>query len=201
VSIADLEGLEAVSIRRLARELRSGAMSLYHYFDTRDELLEMMGDAVAGEMLVPSLPSEWRPALEAVARASRATFLAHPWLLPALQGVPAVTPNLLRHIEQSAQAIMPLAGRVDPAQLNAIVTAVDDYTVGFTLREHASGGSDERSRRFAARFADPNVRYLLESGEFPLLSQFVTQGEPPRVQSFETGLQWLLDGFEASLRR
>src|SRR4051794_2778193 len=78
VSIADLEGLEAVSMRRLARELGSGAMSLYHYFDTRDELLEMMGDAVAAEMLVPSLPTEWRPAMEAVARASRATFLAHP---------------------------------------------------------------------------------------------------------------------------
>jgi len=95
---------------------------------------------------------------------------------------------------------------VDPELLEGIVTATDDYTIGYTLRELASGGfDDERGRKVAARFAesfeDPHVRYLLESGEFPLLSQFVTQGEPPRVQSFETGLQWLLDGFEASLRR
>jgi AcrR family transcriptional regulator len=200
VSIADFEGLEAVSMRRLARELRSGAMSLYHYIDTRDELLELMGDTVAGEMLVSHLPAAWRPALEAVARQSRATFLAHPWLLPALQDVPPATPNLLRHIEQTATAVAPLADRVEPALLNGIVTVVDDYTVGFTLREIASGGFEERGRRFSARFADPNVRYLLESGEFPLLSQFVLGGVEMSPPDFERGLAWLLDGFEASLR-
>jgi AcrR family transcriptional regulator len=193
VSIADLEGLEAVSMRRLARELRSGAMSLYHYFDNRDELLELMGDTVAGEMLVPSLPSAWRRALEEIARASRATFLRHPWLLPALQDVPAATPNLLRHIEQSARAVAGLD--VDPVLLNGIVTAVDDYTVGFTLRE-LSDGAERRERRFF----EPNVRYLLESGEFPLLSQFVQGGAEAPQPDFERGLAWLLDGFEARIR-
>jgi AcrR family transcriptional regulator len=200
ISIADLEGLEAVSMRRLARERRSGAMSLYHYFDNRDELLELMGDTVAGEMLVPSLPSGWRAATVAVARQSRAAFLNHPWLLPTLQDVPAATPNLLRHIEQSAQAVMPLADRADPALLNGIVVAVDDYTVGFTMREIASGGLEERDRRFRERFADPNVRYLLESGEFPLLSQFVYGGVDAPPPDFERGLAWLLDGFEAQIR-
>ena len=50
LDIADKEGLDAVSIRRLARELSSGAMSLYHYFDTRDELLDLMGDTVAASV-------------------------------------------------------------------------------------------------------------------------------------------------------
>ena len=200
ISIADLEGLEAVSMRRLARELRSGAMSIYHYFDTRDELLELMGDSVAGEMLVPSLPAGWRPAMEAVARASRATFLNHAWLLPALQGVPSVTPNLLRHIEQSARCVVPLAERgVDPGLLNGIVTAVDDYTVGYTMREISSGGSEERDRRFRERFANPNVRYLIESGEFPLLEQFIYGGLEAPPPDFERGLAWLLDGFEARI--
>jgi AcrR family transcriptional regulator len=199
VSIADLEGLEAVSIRRLAREMGSGAMSIYHYFGTRDELLELMGDTVAAEMLVPDLPSQWRPALEAIARASRATFRKHPWLLLALQEVPPATPNLLRHIEQTSRSIVPLAGRVEPALLNAIATAVDDYTVGFTLRELAAGGDDERGRRFASRFADPHVRYLIESGEFPLLERFMAGGIDPPKPDFERGLAWLLDGFEAQI--
>ena len=43
-------------------------MSLYHYFDSRDELLELMADTVAEEMLVPDLSPDWRPALEAIAR-------------------------------------------------------------------------------------------------------------------------------------
>ena len=95
---------------------------------------------------------------------------------------------------------------VDPELLSGIVTAVDDYTIGYTLRELAAGGAgDERGRRMAARFAEsldePHVRYLLESGEFPMLSQFVASGEPPRMQSFEVGLEWLLDGFAAQLRR
>ncbi len=204
--IADEEGLEAVSMRRIAKELGTGAMSLYHYFDSRDELFELMGDSVAAEMLVPDLPRDWRAALTAIAGHSRATFLNHPWMLLTLQERPRVSPNLLRHIEQSAQSVYELgeAGH-DPALLSGIVTAVDDYTIGYTLRELAVGGSDERGRRVAAQFQDaydePHVRYLLESGEFPMLSRALTLGDPPRMQSFEAGLRWLLDGFEASLRR
>jgi AcrR family transcriptional regulator len=206
LKIADEEGLAEVSIRRLARELRSGAMSLYHYFDSRDELLDLMGDTVAGEMLVPDLPRDWRGALRAIAAHSRATFLHHPWLLPTLQERPRVSPNLLRHIEQSAQSVAELGEQgVDPALLSGIVTAVDDYTIGYTLREIAAGGSDERGRRVAEQFRkaydEPNVRYLLESGEFPMLAQFAASGEPLRMQGFEVGLEWLLDGFEAQLRR
>jgi AcrR family transcriptional regulator len=200
ISVADLEGLEAVSMRRLARELRSGAMSLYHYFDTRDELLELMGDTVAFEMLVPSLPSHWRAALEEIARHSRETFLRHPWMLTTLQEIPAATPNLLRHIEQTARALVPLGeAGVDPALLNGIATAVDDYTIGFTLRELSSGGPDERERRLEARFAEPNVRYLIESGEFPLLARYMASGAEPPPMDFERGLQWLLDGFAAQI--
>jgi AcrR family transcriptional regulator len=206
LKIADEEGLAEVSIRRIARELRSGAMSLYHYFDSRDELLDLMGDSVAAEMVVPELPGQWRPALHAIAAHSRATFLNHPWMLTTLQDRPRISPNLLRHIEQSAQAVAGLSeAGVEPARLTGIVTAVDDYTIGFVYRELAGGGSPDRGREIAARFRtasnEPHIRYLLESGEFPMLEQFVTMGRPPEMQPFEVGLDWLLDGFEASLRR
>jgi AcrR family transcriptional regulator len=203
LKIADEEGLAEVSIRRLARELRAGAMSLYHYFDSRDEILDLMSETVAQEMLVPDLPADWRPALRAVAQHSRATFLHHPWLLTTLQERPRVTPNLLRHIEQSAQAVASLAG-VERELLSGIVTAVDDYTIGYTLRELMGGGAD-RGRRIASSFAEaaeePHIRFLLESGEFPMLEHFLSDGLGPPEPSFERGLEWLLDGFEASLRR
>src|SRR3954469_23537711 len=204
--IADQEGLAEVTIRRIARELHSGAMSLYHYFDSRDELLDLMGDTVAAEMLVPELPAHWRDALHAIAVRSRAVFLEHRWLLITLTDRPRVTPNLLRHIEQSAQSVVELGEQGHPPELlTGIVIAVDDYTVGYTFRELEGGGSDERGRRMATQFRnaydDPHVRYLLESGEFPMLERFVSAGEPPITQPFEVGLDWLLDGFEASLRR
>jgi hypothetical protein len=94
---------------------------------------------------------------------------------------------------------------VAPALLAGIVTTTDDYTIGYTLREIASGGGDDRGKRIARRFQnafdEPNVRYLLESGEFPMLARFAASGEPLRTQGFAVGLDWLLDGFEAQLRR
>src|ERR1700742_1594218 len=123
LQIADAEGLDAVTMRRLGTELRAGAMSLYHYFQSRDELLDLMGDAVAAEMLVPSLPGDWRPALRAIALKSRAAFLSHPWLLLTLQDRPRVSPNLLRHIEQSSQAVAPLASSLEPGPISGLVLA------------------------------------------------------------------------------
>jgi AcrR family transcriptional regulator len=141
--IADEEGLEAVSMRRLARELRSGAMSLYHYFQSREELLDLMGETIAAELLLDDLPGDWRAALKAIAEHSRAAFDAHPWLLLTLQERPRVSPNMLRHVEQSAQSVAELAERgIDRAALTALVLAVDDYTIGYTLREQFAGGGD-----------------------------------------------------------
>jgi AcrR family transcriptional regulator len=203
--IADADGLDAVSMRRLARELGAGAMSLYHYFDTRDELLELMSDSTAGEMLVAKLPGDWRAALRAIAHETRDTFVRHPWMLSTLQERPYVSPNMLRHIEQSAQAVMGLEGRVEPHLLTSIVVAVDDYTVGFTLRELGAGRPGEHGKGVTARFAEtyeePNVRYLLESGEFPLLARFAAGGADMPAQDFDTGLDWLLDGFAARIER
>jgi AcrR family transcriptional regulator len=126
--IADEEGLEAVSMRRLARELCAGAMSLYHYFQSRDELLGVMGDTVAAELPIPgAVPEDWREALRTIAHRSRAAFRRHPWL--------RVNPHLLR----SSQSIATLAeAGHDADRLAAIVLAVDDYTIGYTLREPAA---------------------------------------------------------------
>jgi AcrR family transcriptional regulator len=200
LAVADEEGLEAVSIRRLARELRSGAMSIYHYFDSRDELLELMAETVAAEMLVPELPEDWRAALKAIAERGRATFKAHPWMLATLGERPFVTPNLLRHVEQTSQALRALGeAGADPALLNGIALAVDDYLIGHTIRELAGAGRAEGLGDVAEQ---PHIRYLLESGEFPMLERFVRSGgEVPGGDRFEQGLDWLLDGFAARLGR
>jgi AcrR family transcriptional regulator len=201
IRIADREGLDAVSMRRLARELRSGAMSIYHYFQSREELLDLMGDTISGEMVLKAVPEDWREALRAIAHESRATFTRHPWLLLTLQERPRVSPNMMRHVEQSVQAVMGLSERgIDPALLSALVLAVDDYMIGYTLRELHAGDPEDRGKGIAKRFREeanrPYVRYLLESGEFPMLSQFLAQDDgPPTGDRFGDGLEWMLDGF------
>jgi AcrR family transcriptional regulator len=202
LGIADAEGLEAVSIRRIARELGSGAMSLYHYFDSRDELLELMADRIAAEMVVPGeLPADWRAALKAIAVHSRAAFSHHPWLHAALQERPRVTPNLMRHIEQSAQAVAALAEQgVEARLLTAIVAAVDDYTVGYAIRDRIAMDPSDRAAGILEGFEEPYLQALLDSGEFPLLSRFISTGMlMPDGDRFEQGLDWLLDGFAAQL--
>jgi AcrR family transcriptional regulator len=200
LQVADAEGLDAVSIRRLARELSSGAMSIYHYFESRDELLELMAETVAAEMLVDELPADWRAALTAIARRSRATFKAHPWMLATLSERPRVTPNLLRHIEQTSQALKALGeAGVDPALLTGIAFAVDDFMIGCTIRELIG---PQRAGTLGQATEEPHLRYLLESGEFPMLEQFARRGgELPAFDRFEQGLDWLLDGFAARLGR
>jgi hypothetical protein len=157
-----------------------------------------MGDTVAEEMLLDKIPDDWREALRAIAHRSRAAFLRHPWLLPTLQERPRVSPNLMRHIEQSAQSISSLGERGA-----GIVFAVDDYTIGFALRELAAGARDDPTKGIAKRFREeaqePYIRYLLESGEFPMLSQFLTLDHEPPRNSFDDGLDWLLDGFAKRL--
>src|SRR5271155_1852298 len=86
VRIADDEGFDAVSMRRIAHELGAGTMTLYHYVLNKEELVMLMNDRVMGEILVPDdeLPADWRAALTAIARRSRRAFERHRWMLDSI---------------------------------------------------------------------------------------------------------------------
>jgi AcrR family transcriptional regulator len=203
IEIADTEGFEAVSMRRVAQQLGAGTMTLYHYVANKDELVTLMMDAVMGEVLVPAegLPSEWRPAMARIAIATREALRQHRWMLDLLDE-PRPGPNKLRHLEQSLQA-MAGAG-VDPkARLEAIVL-IDEYVFGFAIREaqepDAQGpGWPPGVREFFQRELDrgefPSVRELLgadlDTGVALVREVIREEGR------FERGLGRLLDGIEA----
>jgi AcrR family transcriptional regulator len=107
VAIADAEGFEAVAIRRVAAELDTSPMSLYHYIERKDDLVALMDDALMAETVIPDdeLPEDWRQAVATIARRTRTVFLRHPWALAALHGHNApsstpMSPNAWRHFEQ-----------------------------------------------------------------------------------------------------
>src|ERR1700754_4378668 len=85
--IADAEGFEAVTMRRVAAELGAGTMTLYHYVRNKDELAALMDDAVMGELLIgeDELAEGWRDALAQIARRSYGAFQRHPWVFDHLQ--------------------------------------------------------------------------------------------------------------------
>ena len=120
-------------MRRLAGDLRSGTMSLYHYLQTKQDLVDLMDDAIMGEALVPAgeFPTDWRGALAAIARHTCAALVRHPWALHTLQGA-SFGPNALRHIGQSMAAVGATA--LDQAGQIELLALVDDYVFGYVLR-------------------------------------------------------------------
>jgi AcrR family transcriptional regulator len=170
IKLADEEGLDAVSIRRIAAELSARPMSLYQFIERKDDLFDLMFDQLAGEALVPGeLPGDWREALLLIAEHSREASLKHPWILRAHGRTRGVGPNVIRHVEQSLAALETLD--IPSERRHAILTAVDNYTLGHVTRE-----------RPARRRAGSRTLGL-------------------QTPSFREGLGWLLAGIEASLRQ
>jgi AcrR family transcriptional regulator len=207
LAIADADGFEAVTMRRIAGALGAGTMSLYRYIETKDDLLSLIDDAILGEALAPGeLPADWREAIALLARRSVRAYLNHPWAIQALQGRAgrgaSAGPNGARHFEQSLAAVArsPLSPR---ARLD-LLAIVDDYVYGHVLRaaelaERADSGTDLAGAfeaiqgrlpaaelpQLAALAADPAARPLADPGELDA--------------RFERGLRLIIDGAAAGL--
>jgi AcrR family transcriptional regulator len=197
IAIADAEGIDAVSIRRVAAELQARAMSLYTYIERKEDLFDLMADEVATETLVPDLPADWREATLAIARRERQTTLRHPWLVDLVTRqsmVGRVGPNMLRHSDQSVAALAGL--EADLTWKRRLLTAVADYSTGFAVRE-ARERLEARQGRSEA--LEPYLRGLIEGGDYPHLAPLLAAPPAPGDDTFERGLHWLLDGFARDL--
>jgi AcrR family transcriptional regulator len=195
VKIADAEGLEAVSIRRVADDLSVRPMSLYTYIDRKEDLLVLMRDEVNGEVLIGAdLPSGWREAITAIARRTREVALRHPWTIDIAAHYAALGPNALRHVEESITALRELG--LDPRRTVEVITAVDKYVTG-----HVSFEVANRSTAMASVVEQRFFRSLLATGEFPELSRIAAEAIAATVteDEFERGLSWLLDGIAADI--
>lgn len=186
VDVADSEGLDAVSIRRIALELGVRPMSLYSHIASKDDLVALMLNEVSGELLVPgTLPADWRDALRRIARRARNAYIAHPWMLHAFGRGPRVGPNMLRRAEQSASAVAGLGS--DPADAWTALRIVHEWTMGHALHVITLREDDQLEQQL--RGADP-ARFPRMSRVFP-----ATRGQPHDT-SFDDALEAVLDGIE-----
>jgi AcrR family transcriptional regulator len=212
--IADTEGFDAVTMKRIAAELGAGTMTIYYYVRNKTDIVALMQDAILADVLIPGreLSAGWRNATAAVARRTRHVLMAHPWSLTSLNDA-QFGPNAMRHFEQSLAAVAG-TGLPAPARLE-LIAAVDDYVSGHAL--HAV----ESLARARAAEEDPAmvtaaIAYgltQLQTGDFPQLSALyeasaAAQGAepagPPMTEAalasqFEYGLQALLDGIAARM--
>ena len=200
VRVADVAGIEAVSMRRLAHQLHAGAMSLYWYMSSKEDLLDLMVDEVLGEADPPSGPSgDWRADIRLLAGLLRRAIKRHPWFPAVAAGRPPLGPNALRGIEFGLAALNGIGLDAD-AVLWALGT-VSAYVAGFTSDEIAeqearrrSGLTEKQWRGLVA----PYLERVVESGDYPLLAKFlVEENDAGEDERFVFGLECLLDGIAA----
>lgn len=210
--LVDEEGVGALSMRRIAQALGVGTMTLYHYVRTKDELLELIDDAMMAELVVPDeeFPADdWRAALTAIAERSRETHRRHPWVLMALGPLGnRIGPNAMRHFEQSLAAVATTG--LEPDDRLDIVSLVDEYVFGYGIRvAHEQDMRGEGVVQEIERY----VEEQLHSGHFPHLKALFPPGvdraevwrrfeELERDETrFRRGLDRLLDGIALDLER
>lgn len=205
IEVADTEGLQALSMRRVAERLGVGTMSLYTYVPGKPELLDVMLDTVYGETARPEdVPGGWRARLELIARENWALYQRHPWLLQVATSRPVLGPNVTAKYDYELQAVDGI-GLTD-VEMDSVITLITGFVHG-TARgaveaaqaESQTGMSDEQwwaaHAPFFSRIADPN--------RFPTAARVgQAAGEAlgaaySAEHAFEFGLQRVLDGIQA----
>lgn len=195
VVLADAEGLDAVTMRRVAAEVGAGVMSLYSYAPDKETLLELMVDHVSGELTVSEPPSgDWRTDLKTVARLQRAHMLRHPWLPAALTTRRVPGPNTLAFLEHVLAVLRPTG--LDGAAKLEVFAQITAFVAGHVAHEIAQAEVSRSPERAAAE-----GRYLAAvaaDGRHPELAEVLAApGRPLTPEAtFNRFLNRLIDGLD-----
>jgi AcrR family transcriptional regulator len=199
VRVADAEGLDAVSMNRVAKELQTGAMSLYRYVESKQELLQLMIDAAIGEVPATPTDGDWRARLERWAWGTVRGMRAHPWAANAPVAGPPLAPHAVAWFEEALAALTGTG--LTEAEMPSVVLMLSGYvsnhvTVMNQVAESFLEGGDAAMRGYADR-----LRALTDAERFPALHAVLDAGvfdraDPPDDE-FAFGLQRILDGVAA----
>jgi AcrR family transcriptional regulator len=205
IRLADAEGLEAVSMRRVAAELGSGTMSLYRYVKSRDELVELMYDQVQGEHDLPEKPSgDWRADLMRLAVQNRHVALRHPWMAGLFIARPSIGPRSLWLMNFGLSTMDSLDLDID--MVMGFAGSVSAYARGFVQAELAESEAVRRTglTEDAWRAATaPYIGQVVTAERYPALHRFMVEGDdfPDMDKAFEAGVGMVLDGIELAIGR
>jgi AcrR family transcriptional regulator len=194
VRLADREGVDGLSMRRLAGALGAGAMSLYHYVASKDELLDAMIDVVFDEIELPTEDGDWQSAMRREAVSTQQVLARHPWAIALMESRTTPGPANLRHRE-AVTACLRRAGF-------SVLTAthanwlLNSYVYGYALQAATLpfGTADE-----LADMAEDVYLPQLPPDEFPYLNEsavgLVAAGYDPS-EEFIFGLDLVLAALE-----
>ncbi|TCC25039.1 TetR/AcrR family transcriptional regulator C-terminal domain-containing protein [Kribbella speibonae] len=192
IAIADAEGLDAVSMQRIAGDLPVTKMALYRYVPGKTELVAVMSDlAMGGPPDRPDLP--WREALRTWAIDLYDGFTRHPWLLQSTIGRRLLGPNELAWMERGVAALTG-SGLSGGEQLDSILVITSHVRniaqQSTTFPGHTTGLTEEDWQRSLGEIL------ATEAGRFPHLTTAMRTSAGSENQGLEFGLARILDGLE-----
>lgn len=201
IELADAADLEAVSLRKVAAALDAGPMRLYRYVDTKDELLELMVDAVYAELPAPT-GSTWDAVLTSIATGIRDAALRHEWFADLLGGRPRFGPATLAHTEASLTALR-ATGLGDLDALTGALETVNIYLVGAVRKEITERRAERATgldRRQFQHATGPYLTRMFATGNYPALAEWVHDARHrTAAEVFDLGLSYLLDGIRSRM--
>jgi AcrR family transcriptional regulator len=202
IALADEAGVEAVSMRKVAGRLDHSPMSLYRHIGSKDDLTELMYDAVLGEVDLAGIPSgDWRADVARLARQIRRLHQVHPWIA-RFGHRPTLGPNARRFLEAGLACVDRIGLDID-GMLDLLSTALQ-FTRGFVVQELGEVEAQRRTGLDLAayqRSTGPFIAQLLQEGQFPYLERLIVEAEdfPDPDVVFERRLAMVLDGLAAGI--
>ncbi|MFB6778507.1 TetR/AcrR family transcriptional regulator [Streptomyces sp. NPDC056352] len=202
VRIADADGIDAVSMRKVAAELGCGTMSLYNYVPRKEDLYELMVDRVSAAYELPEHPSgDWRADLVALAHQTRALMHRHTWVPRLMSPVYGFSPNALRFLEYALSCLDGLDARFGEkmeliAMVNGMVTTYVSNEIATAERSRSLPWSEEQEHAVRTGYLISQIM----TGKYPRMAAgFAEDSGPIDLDGvFDRALDRVLDSFERS---
>jgi AcrR family transcriptional regulator len=198
LELADESGIEALSMRKLARTLGFEAMSLYNHVANKDDVIDGILDLVLDETELPSADAPWDTAIRSSAVSIHDALRRHAWAGPMLMAPGHIRPAQLQYMDA-------LLGRLREAGFSADETyhayhVLDGHIFGFSLWENSHSNTPADATGFEEAFErlipPETYPYLHEHGR-----QHFSEGPHREVRAFELGLDLIVDGLRKQLER
>ena len=214
IAVADAEGMEAVSMARVAQELGVTTMSLYRYVTSKEELLQLMWNASAQGAAELHLGGEgWRPKLRNWAIIQREAIDRHPWITQMPMAAPPVGPENMLFVERGLEALDG-TGLADRDKLR-VIGVLSSYTLSEARMAHdtaraaaRAGAAAVSAQPVSAWTFDALLRELVDQRTYPRLYRIAwstpTTGDKPGHDEYEDflfGIDRILDGVQALIQQ
>ena len=194
IALADRDGIESLSMRRLGQELGVEAMSLYNHVANKEDIFDGIVEIVLREIEIPQDGMDWKEAIRRTTISSHETFVRHRWACGLLMRVPRASAVRMEWMEAVLRTLR-RAG-FSPDLTHHAYHALDSHITGFTLWQVSMPFETKEelvdlAASFLKEIPPDRYPYVIEHAE-----QHIAPSSPSGATEFEFGLELILDGLE-----